>query len=177
MSERPACTDPSDVYHPDPCHLTNSTVAIGKARAACAQSFSPWRQATIEFTRHDHSIIACLRHMIYIIVLVLCAHPVRGESHNQHNATGEVATTSPPFYNEPHRLHVLLCEGWIRHDLHILVTAPFYSDRKSPSGMCAKLCTVAESNKSSRAAITLLLLVRATCIYYCSSRTAQGRLV
>jgi len=38
---------------------------------------------------------------------ILHAHPVRGESLNQRNATGEVATTSPPFYNEPHRSHVL----------------------------------------------------------------------
>ena len=29
----------------------------------------------------------------------LAAH---GESHLQHNANREVATTSPPFYNEPH---------------------------------------------------------------------------
>jgi len=33
-------------------------VAIGKARAACAQSFALWQQATIEITRRDHSIIA-----------------------------------------------------------------------------------------------------------------------
>jgi len=44
----------------------------------------------MEFTRRDHSFIACSRH-IYIVVLR--AHPVRGESHIQHNATGEVATT------------------------------------------------------------------------------------
>jgi len=42
-----------------------------------------------------------------IYIFVLRAHPVRGESHNQRNATGKVATTSPPFFNEPHRLHVL----------------------------------------------------------------------
>ena len=40
-------------------------------------------------------------------IFVLRAHPVRGESYNQRNTTGEVATTSPPFYNEPHRSHVL----------------------------------------------------------------------
>jgi len=34
--------------------------------------------------------------------VVLRAHPVCGESYNQRNATGEVATTSPPFYNERH---------------------------------------------------------------------------
>ena len=40
-------------------------------------------------------------------IVVLRARPIRGESHNQRNTTGEVATTSPPFYNEPHRSHVL----------------------------------------------------------------------
>jgi len=39
--------------------------------------------------------------------VILHAHPVRGESHNQRNTTGEVATSSPSFYNEPHRSHVL----------------------------------------------------------------------
>jgi len=39
--------------------------------------------------------------------VVLHAHPVRGESHIQRNATREVATISPPFYNEAHRSHVL----------------------------------------------------------------------
>jgi len=33
-----------------------------------------------------------------IYIVVLRAHPVRGESHNQRNANGEVATTYPPFY-------------------------------------------------------------------------------
>jgi len=36
-----------------------------KSRAAWAQSFALWQQATIEFTCHDHSIIACSRH-IYV---------------------------------------------------------------------------------------------------------------
>jgi len=33
-------------------------VAIGKARAACEQSFALWQQATVDITRRDHSIIA-----------------------------------------------------------------------------------------------------------------------
>jgi len=40
-------------------------------------------------------------------IVVLCTHPIRGESHIQCHTTGEVATTSTPFYNEPHRSHVL----------------------------------------------------------------------
>jgi len=39
----------------------------------------------------DHSIIACSRH-IHKNSVILHAHPVRGESHNQCNTIGEVAT-------------------------------------------------------------------------------------
>jgi len=53
---------------------------------------------------HNHSIIACLRH---IYISVLHAYPFRGESHIQRNTTGEVATTSLPCYSEPHRSNVL----------------------------------------------------------------------
>jgi len=62
-----------------------------KSRAACAQSFALWQQATIEFTCHDHSIIACSCH---ISGVVLGAHSVRGEPHIQRNANQEVATSS-----------------------------------------------------------------------------------
>ena len=55
-----------------------------KSWAACAQNFAPWQQATIEIT------LSLLVRATYIFVLR--AHPVRGESHNQRNTTGEVAT-------------------------------------------------------------------------------------
>ena len=42
-----------------------------KSQAACAQSFAPWQQATIEFTRRDHSNIACSCH---ICILLFFAH-------------------------------------------------------------------------------------------------------
>ena len=63
-------------------HLEKSTTAHTlccdrKARAACAQSFALWKQATIEITRRDHSIIACSRHVH--IGVILRAHSVRGE--------------------------------------------------------------------------------------------------
>jgi len=70
-----------------------------KYRAACAQSFAP-RQM-----RHNLSYYCLLAPRICIVVLR--AHPVRGELHNQRNTTGEVATTSSPFYNESHWSHVL----------------------------------------------------------------------
>jgi len=54
------------------------------------QSFTLWQQATIEISRRAHSISACLPH-IYMGV-VLHVHPVRGESHIQHNNKRVVAT-------------------------------------------------------------------------------------
>ena len=61
-----------------------------KARAASAQSLALWQQATIEIIRCTHSIIAYLCHIH--MGVVLRAHPVRGESHIQRDANGEVAT-------------------------------------------------------------------------------------
>jgi len=43
-----------------------------------------------ELSRRNLSYYCLLAPLIYIFVLL--AHPVRGESHNQRNATGEVAT-------------------------------------------------------------------------------------
>jgi len=76
-----------------------------KARKASAQSFTLLQQATIEITRHDHFVIACSRNAYMDVVLR--AHSVCGEPRIQRNANRKVATTSPPFYNEPHRSHVL----------------------------------------------------------------------
>ena len=102
-------------------------VAIGKARAACVQSFTLWQQAITEIMHRNHSShMLLLRSIVsitrdytppslyycmfapHICSVVLCAHPVRGESHMQCNANRVVATTSPLFYNETHRSHILL---------------------------------------------------------------------
>jgi len=79
--------------------------------------------------------------------VVLRAHPVRGESHNQRNTNGEVATTSPHFYNEPHRSHILFVKvshsmtstSWSQHHFVVIGKA----QRQG-----AKLHTVAASNNS-----------------------------
>jgi len=69
-----------------------------KSRAACAQSFAPRQQATIEIMRCNLAYYCLLAPRIYIFVLR--AHPVPGESHNQRNATGEVqVATTPINYN------------------------------------------------------------------------------
>jgi len=44
--------------------------------------------------RRNLSYYCLLAPRIYIYIFVLRTHPVRGESHNQHNTTGEVATVT-----------------------------------------------------------------------------------
>ena len=71
-------------YNPFPVQSMFSTMLISaargtwawvccdrKSRAACAQSFAPWQQATIQITRRDHSIIAC---SCRIHILLFFAH-------------------------------------------------------------------------------------------------------
>ena len=118
--------------------------------------------------RH-HSVIACPRH-IYV-GFILRAHPVRGESHVQRNANGQVATASPPLYSEPHRSHVLsekaapgtTFTSWSQHHFFAI-------------GKPERQVRNYESNQQQRShAMTLLLHVRATYIYRCySSRTSHS---
>jgi len=42
---------------------------------------------------------------------ILRPHTVHGKLHIQCNANGEVATTSPPIYNELHRSHILFVKA------------------------------------------------------------------
>ena len=63
-------------------------VGTGKARAACAQSFALWQQATILIMRRNHSVIACSRH---IYVVLFFTHIPFVVNHT-FNANGEVAT-------------------------------------------------------------------------------------
>jgi len=61
-----------------------------KSRAACAQSFALWQQATIEIMLAISLTIACSRYIYNGVILH--AHPVCGESQNQRNTNREVAT-------------------------------------------------------------------------------------
>ena len=90
------------------------TRSLSSSPLASTINCLPGSQALLEVTHQDHSIGITLLFLVrttHIYIFILHAHPIRGESHNQHNATGKVATTSPPFYNKPHQSHVLLCEG------------------------------------------------------------------
>ena len=75
-----------------------------KSRAACAQSFALWQQATIKFARRDHYITACSRHIYVLLFFAYIPFVVK----HVFNAT------------PPERLqHCLLCwysetQTWIR---------------------------------------------------------------
>ena len=68
-------------------HTTRSLSSSPFARTI---NCSPGSQRLLEVTHQDHSIIACSRHLY--VGVILRPHPVRGESHIQRNASGEVVT-------------------------------------------------------------------------------------
>ena len=71
-------------------------------------------QVNIGRASTSQSLLLLLSRATHMMVLILHAHPVRGEAHIQRNTTGEAATTSPPFHNEPHRSHVLCVKAELR---------------------------------------------------------------
>ena len=76
-------------------------------KALHCDSKQQWSSHAMNWTAR--SLLEPLGHCLFaphIYIVVLLAHPVGGESHNQRNA-GEVTATSPPFHNEPHRSHVI----------------------------------------------------------------------
>jgi len=54
-------------------------------------------------------LLVCVTYM----GVIFRAHPIRGESHIQRNANRGVATTFPPFYNEPHQSYILFVKSAI----------------------------------------------------------------
>ena len=103
----------------------------------------------------------------HVCGVVLRAHSVRGEPHIQRNASREVATTSPPFYNEPHRRLHTERPSHPGHNIILLRS-------ESQSGMCAKLRTVAASNRDYEPQLLYYCLFTPL-IYGCwSSRTFRS---
>jgi len=78
----------NNTYHP--------TRSLSSSPLASTVSCSPGSQALLEVTHQYHSIgitlLLLVRATYCACIFVLRAHPVRGESYNQRNTTGEVAT-------------------------------------------------------------------------------------
>ena len=149
---------------------STTVVAIGKARGACVQAShcgSKQQQRS-----HAAITLAACSHHAYI--LLFFAHIPFVVNHTTNATPAEKLQQHPFLFATNRTIPRSFCEGSTWHDLHILVTAPFCCDRKNPSGMCAKLRTVAASNNRDHTPRSLLLLVRATHIYCCSSRTSRS---
>jgi len=116
--------------------------------------------ATIEIMLAISLTVACSLYTYDGVILH--AHPVRGESHNERNTTGEVATTSPPFYNEPHRSHVLCVKAercttftsWSQHHFVAIGNPERHARKASHRG--------SKQQQRSCSQSLLLLVARAT---------------
>ena len=96
----------------DPNPVLVETVAIGNPERHVSRASH--RGSKQQQSSHATITLLLLVCATYMYSVVLHAHPVCGESHNQRNTTGKVETTSPPFYNEPHRSHVLCVKDELR---------------------------------------------------------------
>ena len=121
---------------------------------------------------HAHNLsYYCLLPLEFFGV-ILHAPPVRGESHNQRNTTGEVATTSPPFYNEPYRSHLLCVKAdpgttftsWSQHHFVAIRYLERHVRKASHRG--------SKQQQRSCSQSLLLLLARAGIFWCYSSRTS-----
>ena len=104
----------------------------GKPRAAIAQSFTLWQQATIEITCHDHSHIACSRHMYCIWVLFVAHIPFVNRTFKA--TSTERLQQHPSFNNEPHRSTFFLRPSHPGHSTTLLTCPWARSPPKSGVG-------------------------------------------
>ena len=136
------------------CRLNLNPCCDRKSRATCTQSFAPWQQATIEIMLAISLTIACSRYIYKGVILH--AHPVHGESYNQRNST-RGCNNIPSFLQQTTPIARSLCEGWTRHDLHILVTAPFCCDRKSQAAFAQSFAPWQQATIEIMLAISLTI--------------------
>jgi len=150
-----------------------SSVAIGKPERHVLEDLQCGSMQ--QQSSHATITVLLLVRSTYMGV-VLRSHPVRGEPHIQRNANREVATTSPLFYKEPHRSHALFSKAVPGKTFTIPgKTCTILLRSETPSGMCAKLCTVAASNNKVHPTRSLYYCLFAPHIYRCcSSRTSRS---
>jgi len=144
-----------------------------KSRAEYAQSFALWEQATIEFTCHDHSIIACSRH-----IHVWCCSSRTSRlwwitQSTQHHRRG--SNNIPFFSQRTAPIAHSLCEGGTPHDIHILATAPFCCDQQYRAEYAQRFATwqqaTIEFTCHDHSIIACSSHIHVLC---CSSRTSRS---
>jgi len=117
-------------------HLTRSLLS---SPLASTINCLPGSQALLEFTHQDHSFGITLLLLVRTTHIYFCSlHTSRSwwitQSMQHHRRD---CNNIPSFLQRTTPITRSLCEGWTRHDLHILVTAPFCCDRKSRAA-CAQ---------------------------------------
>jgi len=99
------------------------TMSLSSSSLARVVNCSTGWQALLEVTHQDHSIGVTLLLLVratYIYCFSSRAHPVRGESHIQRNATGEVAImpTQPDFKTIPDILTIEMIKNIPVYHVH-----------------------------------------------------------
>jgi len=94
---------------------------------------APWLHAKSD----TDSMTACSRHVYKMFFFVHIQFVLYLAF--QRNASAFVAKTYLPFLQRTAPIARSLCEDRIQHDIHILVTARFYFDRKARAVVCKAL--------------------------------------
>jgi len=108
--------------------IENQCCCDRKSRTACAQSFAPWQQATIKIMRCNLSYY-CL--LAPCTLFCFFAHIPFVVNHTINATPPERLQQHPSILQRTTLIARSLCKDRTRHNLHILVTAPFCCDRKS----------------------------------------------
>ena len=147
--------------------LKHSCCCDRKSRAACAQSFAPWQQGTIEITRRDHSIIACSRHAC---IFSIFAHIPFVVNHTINATPPERLQQHPLLFTTNHTDRTFFV--W-----RLTLARPSHPGHSTMllgseilSGMCSKLRTVAAINNRDHSIIACSGHIH----IFCSSRTSRS---
>ena len=129
-------------FHSSMFRMHRSAHCFKVSQIICRMNSEIWQCCNRKLERHAREASHCgsmqqKRSCAAILLLLLAratcngvilhAHPVRGESHNQRRRG---CNNTPSFLQRTTPIARSLCESWTRYDLHILVTAPFCCNPK-----------------------------------------------
>ena len=107
--------------------------SLSSSPLASTINCSPGSQVLLEVTHQDHYIGITLLLLVRATYIYFCSSRTSRSwwitQSTQHHRRG--SNNIPSFLQRTTPIARSLCEGWTRHDLHILVTAPFCCDRKT----------------------------------------------
>jgi len=134
--------------------LAVGTIAIGNPeqhvrKASTVAASDNWDHAS-------QSLFLLLPRATYIMVLFFKQIPFV-VNHTINAMPRERLQKHPSFLQRTTPIARSLCEGWTRHNLHILVTSPFCCDRKSQTGCAQRFHRGSKQQWRSCVAISLTI--------------------